>query len=250
MTERIVAVLALWLACFAGTLQLQWGPVTTQCDGTPETMGTYEITLRKCNGDSLRLPPIPAQFTAADLEILDGTMGVAELRAVDAAGNRSCGYQSYSFAFPKLADPPPPPPDTSSTGITAHYYNGVSRGTWVATRRDTTIDFAWGLGSPMPGVNVDQFSVEWVGKIVVPTTGAWTFYINSEDGAQLFIDGTLWINRLVVQPLTEWSETVNLTAGQHNIQVEYMANLGNAAAHLSWSGPGTPRQVITRAALR
>lgn len=249
---RILSIIALWLACFSGTLQLQWEPVTTQCDGTQENMGTYEITLRKCSGDTLRLPPIGAQFTAADISILGGTMGVAELRAIDAAGNRSCGYQSYAFAMPldTIVPPTPPTPPSDGTGIVGRYYRGLNRNVFVGSRRDSTVNFQWALDAPMVGVPADSFSVEWDGQVYIPTAGAWTFYVTSEDGIQLYIDWTHTINAYVVQPPTERSVTATLVAGWHGLHLNYMARLGNAECALRWQGPGIPKQVIPRGALR
>lgn len=247
MTLRVAAALILlWLVCFNGTLSLQWNPVTTQCDGTPETMGHYSIVLRKCSGDTLRLPDIPAQFTAVDLDILPGTMGTASLWAYDAAGNRSCRHAEYAFAMPYTEAPPP---DTTTGGLTGRYYAGTQRGGQPLLTRIENIDLTCGLDSPAPEVPPDQWSADWVGTITIPTTGAWTFYLNSEDGGQVFVDGGLRINHYDVQPLTEWSATWNMTAGDHGIVVTYMANNGNSEAHLSWSGP-IAKQVVPKGALR
>lgn len=244
---RALSLALVWACCFNGTLRLAWDPVTTQCDGTPETMGTYEITLRKCSGDTLRLAPIPAQFTQADVEILDGSVGVAELRAIDAHGNRSCGYQSITFAFPATEAPPP---DTTSGGIAPHFYVGTSRGGQAIIGPASNIDFVWALGSPISGIPADGWSADWSGTLTVPTTGAYTFYLKSEDGGQLFVGGTLGINHYGIQALTEWTWTTNLTAGDKPITVTYMANVGNSECHLMWSGPGIVKQPIPKGALR
>jgi len=138
------------------------------------------------------------------------------------------------------------PPDTSATGITGTYFNGQSQNTWIATRRDSTIDFSWGLGSPNPGVTVDTWSVQWVGKVVVPTSGAYTFYLNSDDGGRVYLDGTMYIDHMQEQALTEWTATMTLLAGEHRLTVEYTARTGNA----EWSGPGITKRIVPRSALR
>jgi len=247
------AWLLLALLCCGWTLPVSWRYPSTNADGTPLTdLDHAEITLRRCTGDSLRLPNIPAtgmegDSAAADLEILDGIPHVAlELRCVDHSGNRG-GMLSLLVAHEAQAAPPP---DTTSGGIAPHYYVGTSRGGQAIIGPVGAIDYSWGLGSPIAGIPVDQWSMDLSGFITIPTTGAYTFYLKSEDGGQLFVNGTLGINHYGVQALTEWTWTVNLTAGEKPITVTYMANNGNSECHVSWSGPGISKQPIPRGALR
>ncbi len=77
-------------------------------------------------------------------------------------------------------------------------------------RTDANVDFAWGMGStainPWPDVldaaatvDVEGFAVRWLGQVNIPTTGNWTFYTVSDDGARLWIDGVLRIDSWVDQ---------------------------------------------------
>ena len=51
------------------------------------------------------------------------------------------------------------------------------------------LDYNWGEGSPAPGVvNNDFFSGRWVGSFHFDP-GDYTFQVNVDDGASLFIDG-------------------------------------------------------------
>jgi beta-glucosidase len=58
----------------------------------------------------------------------------------------------------------------------------------VLTRVDPTIDYDWVLGSPDPLVNPDQFSVIWATTYIADYTGPHTFFTDTDDGAQLFVD--------------------------------------------------------------
>jgi hypothetical protein len=56
-------------------------------------------------------------------------------------------------------------------------------------RVDKQINFASTLEA-FPGTKlVDNFYVVWTGKIRIPADGIRTFFLESDDGSQLFIDG-------------------------------------------------------------
>jgi len=268
---RTWVLLCLLLAApaYAGTYDLS-PPLTsdsTGCgsaDGAPD-FDHYLIHFYRCRADSLvrRQPPLKPLWVARRdsvvfthnsnvLTLPDslGGVGWIQVWSVDGAGNKSCGYLSATWASPAVAAVVQPPPDTASTGITGRYYRGMNRDHFIASRRDTSIAFMWGTGSPWIDVPADSFSVEWDGKIAIPTAGAWTFYVTSEDGIQFYIDWTYSINAYAVSPLQERSKSMTLTAGLHDLHLNYMARLGNSECTLRWSGPGVAKAIIPRSALR
>lgn len=148
-----------------------------------------------------------------------------------------------------LIDPAYLKPHTGLTGVglKGQYFSGVSwSGEPTLTRTDSTVDFAWVYGSPGAGVGADNFSARWTGKVTVPTTGTWTFYTTTDDGAHLWIDGTLGINDNTYHGDLENSYSVYLTAGEHDIQMEQFEGGGGATARLSWAGPAMSKQIIPR----
>lgn len=268
---KYLVLVLLWLCIFNGAanVKITMTLPTTQesrcgeVDVDPNTLQPVPLTdlskvihtAYKCNGDSIRFPDIDVRgmegdSLGIDYEFDPGTMGRIVYRTADLSGNISCGKREHTFIVPAEYIPPPPPPDTSTTGIKGYYYAGQSRNTYVGDRRDGPIDFLWGLGSAMPGVPVDFWSAQWIGKIVIPTAGIYTFYVEVDDGARLVVDGGLYIDKLGEFPLTEYSTTLNLTAGEHVIDLVYTARTGNAQLSLKWQGPGIPKQVIPRGALR
>ncbi len=279
-TFLLLAGLVLPTSAFAGEIAYDLSPPTTSdrdsCgarDVPIDDFDHYRIRLYRCVSDSIvRRPPLKPYFihrtdstevnipASADsvrfTGIPDGVAGWTQVWSVDRGGLVSCSYLSATWATPAVEDTivQPPPPDTSATGIWGRYYNGKNRNTLIATRRDTTINFQWVNGSPMPGVNVDQFSADWRGKLIVPTAGAWTLFLEVDDGGQLMegvpTAGNMRIDKLVVGPLTEWSWSGNLIAGEHGLEIVFMGDTGNAQIKFSWSGPGIPKQVVPRSALR
>ena len=130
-------------------------------------------------------------------------------------------------------------------GLTGNYYDNMDFTALALTRVDPTVDFDWGLGSPSPLMGNDQFSVRWTGQVSPLYTETYIFYSNTDDGARLWVNGQLVIDRWVNQALQEDSGFITLTAGQYyDIQYDYFDDTQDAIVHLSWSSPSQPKQII------
>src|SRR5437899_6987628 len=74
-------------------------------------------------------------------------------------------------------------------------------------RVDKTINFR-STGPTFPGTKLDNhFAIRWTGKIKIPKDGAYTFFMESDDGSRLVIDG----------------KTVVDNGGLHDIQDEQVS---------------------------
>lgn len=185
-----------------------------------------------------------------DSLITGSPVGRVWVLARDFSGNLSCRGPEYVFAFPAIEAPEPPPPPANA-GLLGSYYT-YDRWTdfkaFLGERVDTVIAFDWGAGSAWPGGSADYYSIRWTGNVIVPTSGDWTFYVNSNDGARLWIDGVqvqnFWLDRN-----SETASTIMLAAGAHAIRLEYYEGYSAAKCFLSWSGPGVAKQVVPSSAL-
>jgi glucose/arabinose dehydrogenase len=112
-------------------------------------------------------------------------------------------------------------------------------------RVDSKIDFNWAGGSPSTSINPDYFTVRWTGEVLPQFTELYTFYLTTDDGARLWVDNSVLIDKWIPQAATEWSGSINLTAGQrYKIKVEYFELGGQASADLKWSSTKIPKQII------
>ncbi|HEV8605996.1 MAG TPA: PA14 domain-containing protein [Tepidisphaeraceae bacterium] len=133
-------------------------------------------------------------------------------------------------------------------GLTGAYFDNMDFTGTKFTRIDPTINFNWGYGSPMSGIAADTFSVRWSGQVLAQKTERYTFYVRSDDGARLSVNGKILVDRLVPQAATEYSGSIDLVAGQkYDIHLDYFERAGGAVAQLSWSSPSTPKQIIPEA---
>lgn len=78
----------------------------------------------------------------------------------------------------------------------------------------------------------------------VATTGSYTFYLTSDDGSRLYIDGKLVVYNDYLQSATTRSASVTLEAGNHELEVRFAQSTGPSALSLEYEGPSVTRQVI------
>jgi hypothetical protein len=124
---------------------------------------------------------------------------------------------------------------------------------FVLSRIDPEVNFNWGDSSPDPNIHVDDFACRWVGHVECPVDANYTFYTTTDDGARLFIDGIqlLPIAAWQQQGMTEWSGSVILSPGLHDIEMHHEEHVGGAGAELRWSAipinpadHAIPKQII------
>lgn len=115
----------------------------------------------------------------------------------------------------------------------ATYYLGTELSDEILQRDEAAVDLDVGDGSPDPAVPVDQFSVVWEGTFAFAARD-YHFTTLSDDGIRLYVDGERVIDSWTDHAATQDEATVALTAGDHQIRVEYYENGGNAVARLTW----------------
>jgi len=81
---------------------------------------------------------------------------------------------------------------------------------------------------------VDNFSVRWQGNLIVPEVGQYSFYVTSDDGVRLHINGEVVIENWTTHPRTQDVGTINLTKGTVPMLVEYFENSGGQTLNISW----------------
>ncbi len=143
--------------------------------------------------------------------------------------------------------------NSGSNGLSASYFaNNALTGSPTVQRLDSTINFAWAQAAPDSRLPADDFSVRWVGKITIPTTGSYTFYTDSDDGIRMWINGVQVINNWTAHALaTNTSTKYSLTAGTtYDIKVEYYDHANSATARLYWSYGTVAKTIIPTNVLR
>lgn len=122
----------------------------------------------------------------------------------------------------------------------AEYFNNLTlAGTPALTRCEAApLNQRWALASPGAGVNADNFSARWTGSFDF-ATGDYTFKTSADDGVRIFIDGTKIIDGWKDQPETAYQTTRSMTAGAHNVSIEYYDSGEDAVISASWAAAGS-----------
>jgi len=106
-------------------------------------------------------------------------------------------------------------------------------------------------GSAYPGLD-DRFKNNWgarfSGLIDIPDTGNWTFYLNSDDGSELWIDGESAIQNYGMHGMREYSATLNLTSGHHDFRIEFFQGGGPHGLRFSWESDNVSKATIPSSA--
>ncbi|EFO80305.1 fibronectin type III domain-containing protein [Oscillochloris trichoides DG-6] len=169
--------------------------------------------------------------------------------AGQAQSNFRNGYIVWNNGNPQIV----PWPEPIQGQWRAEYRNGGqanlhSYPTWV--RNETSINYDWGTNTPGSGkwgVWGDHFSVRWTGQFSF-VAGDYTFITTADDGIRVWIDGNLIIDRWEISS-TEYRVSRTMTAGAHDIKVEYYDLEGAARAQFRWEPinrvPATPSNLRT-----
>lgn len=141
-------------------------------------------------------------------------------------------------------------PSGSGPGLTAEY---VSEGHHPkrVSKIAVNIDYSWSPANPaIPGLVKGRFHVTWKGKLKAPVAGDYFFLLRSGNlGARLVIDRKMIIENWIAHDDLFDTGHVNLTAGEHNVQVEFYGNPERVSElQLKWVPPGPPAEQFTWAA--
>lgn len=83
----------------------------------------------------------------------------------------------------------------------------------------------------------ENFGLVFSGYVNVPQSGVYQFWLNSDDGSQLFLAGRELINNDGVHGMIEVSGAMVLEAGWHPIEIRYFQGVGGLGLELYWKGP-------------
>jgi hypothetical protein len=125
--------------------------------------------------------------------------------------------------------------EAASTGLQWEVFSGLPAKTNGVTAR---ID-------PSLRQRDESFALRFQGLIRTPIAGDYTFWLNADDRARLYV-GTNVVESVAAR---EQSATVNLSSGMHPLRATLIQTTGTNILDISWSGPGFKRQPIPGSAL-
>lgn len=91
---------------------------------------------------------------------------------------------------------------------------------------------------PIPAGVLDNYACRATGTLTIPTSGAWTFGLNSDDGGRIVIDGATVMDDPTFHGPEDHLGTVTLSAGDHTFEVRYFEGGGGDEGEF-YAAPGS-----------
>src|SRR3989338_2720639 len=117
-------------------------------------------------------------------------------------------------------------------------------------RKDSLINYGNNKNtfSGLPANFKDTFVLRETGYIYISTSGNYIFYLKSDDGSKLYLDGNLIIDHDGIHSFVEKSSApIALSIGYHSVKVEYFENSDSAGLILLYSGSTISKRIISKA---
>ncbi len=92
--------------------------------------------------------------------------------------------------------------------------------------------------------NDGLFAFIYSGYIKIPKDGVYTFFLSTNDGGVLYLDGKRFIDKDGPGTATPRSRIVRLKAGIYKIGEKYFQMGGGFENTISWKGPGIKKEII------
>ncbi|WP_339707914.1 alkaline phosphatase family protein [uncultured Kriegella sp.] len=90
----------------------------------------------------------------------------------------------------------------------------------------------------------NQFGIQFKSTLEIITAGEYRFYLSSDDGSKLYINGALVVDNDGGHGTIERMGSISLEAGMHQITIDYHNQAGGAWLDAFYKGPGVPKQII------
>jgi hypothetical protein len=133
-------------------------------------------------------------------------------------------------------------------GLLGIYWNNIN---WESTpifhQVTPFLMLAWNTEQPI--VPNGPFSARYRGLINIPETGAYTFRVEADDGARLRIDNNVVGEGVAPGQPNTFEATIELSAGEHPIEVEYFQQGGGTALRFLWQHGDAPFTPVPPSAL-
>ena len=112
------------------------------------------------------------------------------------------------------------------------------------TRIDAQINWESVDGNVLGTPWVDFVYARWNGKIRIPRDGKYRFFLNSDDGSRLWINGNVVVDNGGRHGMEEKSGEVELKAGDHDLKADFFEDQHGGGCLFSWSAPAIDKQIV------
>ncbi len=145
-------------------------------------------------------------------------------------------YPGQRLKIPVRCKPTPTPTPGPTKPWKGQYWpNRFLSGEPKYVRYADVVDFNWGTAGPGDGIGGTNFSVRW-NRTKYFDPGLYRFHVRVDDGVRVWVDNVLIIDQWHDTAPREYTADKQLSAGNHNLQVDYYQNQGGAQIRF-WTEP-------------
>lgn len=153
--------------------------------------------------------------------------------------------ESLAIAAWLLRDQQADGPEEIVPGLKYSYYeedsfpgSGIDWAALTPVEQGTTMTVTHELGQRR-----ERYGLVIEGMLKVETAGAYQFWTRSDDGSEMFVNGTRVVdNGGTHPPQLRESDSVDLPAGWHALRITFFEGGGGEELQAGWSGPGMKRR--------
>lgn len=176
--------------------------------------------------------------------ILDKTT-VVKAKSFSSDGNESVVSEGY---FRVLKDS-----NVQDYGVNVSFYKG-NRWTCLPNFKYEKVLDSWNsheinidlkrTGKLLSEYSDSNFGLLYTSRIKIEKSGEYRFYLQSDDGSKLYINGNMVVNNDGGHGIKEKTGSIFLESGMHDLRVEFFNNGGGYWLDAFYEGPGVPKQLI------
>jgi PA14 domain-containing protein len=135
--------------------------------------------------------------------------------------------------------------DRHAKGLNVQYFDEDLFTGYRVDKTEGIVDMNWGDRSPDPALHDDYFSSRWTGRIKPDVSGSYSFYLQSDNHSQIWING---VSLTSANCCTESAPgAITLEANRfYDIRIEHREQAGGAYLRLYWTGPGIAKALVPR----
>ena len=133
---------------------------------------------------------------------------------------------------PKPGPQPSPVPPGTGEWLGRYWDNRFLSGEPKFTQKSTTVNFNFGTGGPGHNISGTNFSARFTRSRYFDA-GRYRFSVVVDDGVRVWLDNVLIIDKWQDSAPTEWASVHQVSAGNHNLQIDYYQHLGAARIHFT-----------------
>ena len=104
-----------------------------------------------------------------------------------------------------------------------------------STTNQTFIYMNWGDSAPMSNCTSDDWSASFTRNVTFQG-GDYSFAVEADDWGRIYVDGTLFVDKW--NGASQHYESHHVTAGSHNVRIDFADTSGGAYITAWWNGPG------------